>query len=565
MASVSNRAELELEVVSRHKQGISRRQIAKELHISRNTVRKILCQHHRHREEGHDILQVKRPALRPSKLDEYVPKIQALLSTYPNATGQRIYEELRAKGYQGGISILREKLRQLRPKPKSEPVVRFETDPGEQGQMDWSPYRLKLKDGSRLQVVCFSYVLGFSRRQYIDFCLRRDFYTLIRRHQQAFSYFGGVPEHCLYDSEKTVVLRWEANQPIFNPAFLQFITHYDCRPVACARGRAKTKGKVEAPFQYVENNLLNARTFEGLDDLRSTARWWLANRSDPHIHDTTHRAPLELFLAEEASALQPLPRHPYDTSEVGFRVCNMDGFIDWVSNRYSVPYEHVGDIMTVKASETEVIVYSPEIKEVARHERLADSANNKSELAEHRAGAKQVRYGLAPVKERFIELGAATEDFLIGLVRKYPRNCGYHARRILLLKETYNSGDIHRALVHAMRYQAYDCQAVERILSARYRPRTLESLVGEKSSQHLRQALPPIQQRSLAEYQFLLEPQAGPDNTHEAADTTKESDNETTSPEAEAEALKGGINRDAETNQGPPDCPEVLRVPRPTR
>jgi transposase len=504
MTTYSSREELENLVVTRHRAGWSARVLAKDLHISRNTVRKILEKHRQQREDGHDLVAKKHRTPRASKLDEHVPKIKELLEEYPDITSQRIFEELQDAGYEGGITILREKLEELRPKPKREPIVRFETDPAKQGQMDWSPYKLKLRCGRVLQVLCFSYILAFSRRQYIDFVEHRDFHTLIRRHRAAFEYFDGVPEHCLYDSEKTVVLRWEANQPIFNPSFLQFITHYECRPVACQRRRPQTKGKVEAPFKFVEKNLLGGRTFDDLEDLRRTGRWWLANRSDPHIHDTTRRAPLELFLAEEASALQPLPLHPYDTSEVGFRICSMDGFVEWATNRYSVPYEHVGEIMTVKATEHEVIVYCPEIRKVALHERMPDSAHETRELPEHRAHAKKVRYGLEPVRETFVLLGEATEDFLLGLQKSFPRNSGYHARRILLLKDTYNGDDIHRALVHAMRYHAYDCLAVERILKSRFRPRTLEQCLHQQSAQQLGSALPKIEQRNLAEYSVLL-------------------------------------------------------------
>jgi len=505
MTAYSSREELENLVVTRHRAGWSARKLAKDLGISRNTVRKILGKVRKQRQEGHDLVAKKPRVPRPSKLDEYVPQIEELLKEYPNITGKRVFEELQDEGYQGGISILHEKLQQLRPKPKCEPIVRFSTDPGKQGQMDWSPYKLKLACGRLLQVLCFSYILGFSRRHFIDFVERRDFHTLIRRHRAAFEYFEGVPEHCLYDNEKTVVLRWEANQPIYNPSFLQFITHYECRPVACKPRRPQTKGKVEAPFQYVEKNLLGGRTFVDLADLRRTARWWLANRSDAHIHDTTRRAPLELFLAEEASALQPLPLHPYDTSEVGFRVCSMDGFIEWATNKYSVDYDYVGEIMTVKATEDEIVVYSPEIRKVALHERRPDSAHEKRELPEHRAHAKKVRYGLEPVRETFLALGEATEDFLVGLQQSFPRNSGYHARRILLLKDTYNGDDIHRALVHAMRYHAHDCLAVERILKARFRPRTLEQHLHQQSAERLRGALPRIEQRSLSEYRVLLQ------------------------------------------------------------
>ena len=124
---------------------------------------------------------------------------------------------------------------------------------------------------------------------------------------------------CLYDDEKTVVLRWEAGQPIYNPSFIAFITHYHCRPIACLPGRPETKGKIEAPFQYVEKNLLNGRKFRDMEDFRETARWWLSNRSDVHKHDTTGRSPLELFLEEEQAALTALPGHPYDTAEVALQ------------------------------------------------------------------------------------------------------------------------------------------------------------------------------------------------------------------------------------------------------
>lgn len=505
MTTYSSREELENIVVTRHRAGWSNRKLAKDLCISRNTVRKILKKVRNQRQEGHDLVTKMPRVPRPSKLDEYVPKIKELLEQHSDIKGQRVFEELRDAGYRGGISIMREKLQQLRPKPKRTPTVRFETDPGKQGQMDWSPYTLKLRCGRLLKVLCFSYILGFSRRQYIDFVLHRDFHTLIRRHRSAFEYFDGVPEHCLYDSEKTVVQRWEANQPIYNPSFLQFITHYNCRPVACQRRRPQTKGKVEAPFQFVEGNLLNGRTFDDLNDLRRTAVWWMKNRSDPHIHDTTRRAPLELFMAEEASALQPLPLHPYDTSEVGFRVCSMDGFVEWATNRYSVDYKYVGEIMTVKATENQIIVYSPDIRKAAEHERRPDSAHKTQELPEHRAHATKVRWGLEPVRKTFVALGDATEDFLVGLQESFPRNSGYHARRILLLKDTYSGDDIHQALVHAMRYHAHDCLAVERILKARFRPRSLEQCLHRQSAEQLRGALPGIRQRNLSEYLVLMD------------------------------------------------------------
>jgi transposase len=495
MNFIHNRQELEQSLILMHREGRSIRELCRQFQLGRNTVRRILRAHAQRRDMGHDVLTKR--LRRASKLDGLDSEIKKLLEKYPDMTGLRIYEELKEMGYAGGISILRERLKKLRP-PKREPVIRFETDPGQQGQCDWSPYRVPFIRTGKSQVQCFSYILGFSRRQYIDFTLHRDFYTLIRRHQDAFQYYGGVPKECLYDSEKTVVLRWECGRPVFNPAFTAFITHYQCQPIAC-RGRAETKGKIEAPFKYVEGNLLNGRDFQDLEDLRATARWWLKEKSDLHIHDTTRHSPLELFAQER---LQPLPLHPYDCSEVALRVCNADGFIEFETNLYSAPSEHIADILSLKATEQEILIYSPEIDLLARHERYPAGLGKRIENPDHFKN-KRMRYGLEPVREAFLELGEMAEAFLKGLTQRHPRNCGFQARYILRMKEHYQSDGIHRAIEHAIRYQAFEAKAIERILRAKATVRTLESIRNQRAREELQKTLPKITQRPLEQYSEL--------------------------------------------------------------
>ena len=104
---------------------------------------------------------VARPIARKSKLDDFKPMIKRLLEQYPDMTGVRVHEELSENGFDGGPTIVKDYLRKIRPRPKKEPVVRFETEPGHQGQMDWSPYTLNFTRSGRQKVLCFSYIWAF--------------------------------------------------------------------------------------------------------------------------------------------------------------------------------------------------------------------------------------------------------------------------------------------------------------------------------------------------------------------------------------------------------------------
>ena len=526
---IGSREEFAHTLIIMRGEGWSIRGLSNRFGISRNTVRGILRAHGDRRDKGHDVLT--KGLKRESKLDVFEQAIKDILEKFPDITGQRVFEKLQDAGYTGGISILRERLGKLRQK-EQEPIIRFETEPGKQGQMDWSPYTIPFTRTGKATVQCFSYILGFSRRHYIDFTLRHDFYTLIRRHQDAFQHFQGVPCECLYDNEKTVVLRWEAGRPVYNPAFSAFITHYNCKPVACRPRSPQTKGKIEVPFQYVEKNLLGGREFQDLEDLRNTARWWLAEKSDLHIHDTTGRTPLELFGEER---LQPLPLHPYDTSEVALRVCDAEGLIELETNRYSVPSGNIADILTIKATEHEVMIYNPELDLIASHERQPAGSNRRVTNPGH-FKTKRDRYGLEPVREAFISLGEAAEQFLVGLIERYPRNCGFHARYILRLKEHYETDDIHKALAHAQRYQAFDAKSVERILRAKAVVRTLESIRNERAGRDLEQTLPKITQRSLEEYGALFTKETDHEEPRDAGRDTVEDQKTSHDPETDRDA-----------------------------
>ena len=144
--------------------------------------------------------------------------------------------------------------------------------------MDYSPYEISFTAEGRRRVHAFSYVLAYSRRQYVRFVETQDFATTIREHVRAFEYFQGLGATCLYDNMKVVVTGYDGDQPIYNTRFLAFATHYGYQPWACRPRRPQTKGKVERPFGYLETNLLNGRTFTSLEHLNEATGLGLPHR-----------------------------------------------------------------------------------------------------------------------------------------------------------------------------------------------------------------------------------------------------------------------------------------------
>ena len=362
------------------------RRIAAELRLSRYLVKRIILDHQKGRTEGaaHPDLPAP-PESRGSILDRHVPFIQDLLVRWPFITALRVFEELRQKdGYAGKYTIVKDLLRRLRPEPRRLPVARFESGKGQQAQMDYATYESDFTEEGRRRVNLFSYVLGYSRRQYLRFVESQDFETTIREHVRAFQHLGGVAATCLYDNMKVVVARYEGDEPIYNTRFLAFATHYGYRVWACRRRRPQTKGKVERPFRYVEENFPNGRGFRDFEHLNECLGKWLAEVADVRIHRQTKRWPIDLH-AKELPYLIPLPEKPYDTALVVYRTVNAEGMVAHRQNFYSVPWRFLGQVLPLRITEEELIVYGPDLEVLARHPIFPRNVMGQSSaLAEHR-------------------------------------------------------------------------------------------------------------------------------------------------------------------------------------
>src|SRR5258707_11169820 len=147
-------------------------------------------------------------------LNPYEPLLKELLATYPNLTTARALQELQARGFAGKYTVVRQRIALLRPRAARAPVPRFETGPGAQAQMDYGVYDIDFTREGRRRVYLFSYLLSYSRRQYLHFVESMDLPTTLREHVHAFHHLGGVARTCLYDNFKAVVLRHDAEGQI---------------------------------------------------------------------------------------------------------------------------------------------------------------------------------------------------------------------------------------------------------------------------------------------------------------------------------------------------------------
>ena len=289
----------------------------------------------------------------------------------------------------------------------------------------------------------------------------------------------------------------EGGRNIYNPRFLAFATHYGFRPRALPARKPEWKPIVEKAFQHVEGNCLAGRDFRDLGHLREHARWWLDNRSDSRKHATTGELPIERF-ERERDDLLPLPAHPYDTAEVGYRVVDGYGFAQWDTNAYSVPYGHVLDIVVVRATEGEVFVYGRNLDIIARHERRPRGARQRVEQPGHHPKKKQ--RDIDALEARLAALDEVGALFVAGLARR-QRYRGKHLAMTLALQERYDLNDLIAALRRAVRYEAFDAATVTRILEQTATPRVLpDSGRMEAARLRLRSVQAPTTPRDLGVY-----------------------------------------------------------------
>lgn len=287
--------------------GLSKTAIAQRLGVSRRVVHHWIATGQLTRDL--DTAPPRHYPPRRTLLAPYEAIITTRLATYPELSAVRLFDEVWAAGYSGGITQVREYVARVRPRPEPEPVVRFETAPGHQAQVDFAEFRLPW--GKRYALVV---VLGYSRLLWLKFYPRQTLATVISGLEETFAYVGGVPTELLFDQMKAVIIedqRADGGKLLENPEFLRFAAHWGFRIRACRPYRAKTKGKVERPIRYVRGNFFYGREFIGDADLDAQRLVWLEDVANARVHRTTACVPRVRFETEEVMHLQPLADRGY--------------------------------------------------------------------------------------------------------------------------------------------------------------------------------------------------------------------------------------------------------------
>ncbi len=467
----------------------SLRRIARHLNLNRRTVARYLLRP--------APAPVHRP--RPSKLDAFEAAITALLEQDAEASAVVILQRLRDQGYDGGISILKEHLHQVRTAATRRAYVRVELPPGDRFEIDWGHFGVLDYSGDKRKLYAFSLVECHSRLMYVEFTHSQCFETFVRCHIHAFEALGGVARELAYDNLATAVAEHEGNLVRFHPRFLAFAREYGFVPRACHVAAPWEKGKVErAGIGYLRQNFWPLRQIADLADANRQVRQWLTEVANQRLHRETREKPAERFRPD---SLRPLPAIRPDYRDTAVALVHKDLRLQFDGNRYCVPPRYVGRSLTVKADAGSVVIFE-EHQEIVRYARCwrrgqtCGAERFEQELLRQRPAAQ-----LSRAQQRLIaQLGARAETYLRELARgdrALPRQIAELGELVRL----YGPPAVAAAMDKAQAASAFGADYIANILRQQQSPRDVQPPVRLRDPQLNELA---TDQLSLLDYDALI-------------------------------------------------------------
>lgn len=441
----------------RDERHLSAHQIAQALSIDVKTVNRWLVT------PGY---QARQGSKRSSKLDAYKKLIIAWLETHPYSATQ-IYQRLKESGFDGGITIVTDYVRRVRPTP-APAFLKLSFEPGEAAQVDWGEWGSVAVGNTRRRLSFFVMVLCYSRLMYLEFTVSQTMEHFLGCHQRAFEAMGRIPEKVMVDNLRSAVLkRLMGEAPIFNPRYRDFADHYGFTIVACAVGKGNEKGRVENAVGYVKKNLLNGLDIASFDALNAAAKIWMDTIANVRIHGETRERPIDRY-QQEVQQLHVLPAVPFDIGTVHQLRANNQFRVTLDTNRYSIPAEYASQRVILKAYPDRLFIFHQD-KLIAQHVRCYDRHQDfelpdhpKALLAQRRHAREQRIYA------RFLALSPDAEAYYQGLVDK-RLNVRDHLRKIVALSEIYAPDEVARVLRDCLHLQAFNADYVANLLEQRQR------------------------------------------------------------------------------------------------
>lgn len=474
-----------IQVLKRHGKG--KKAIARELGISKNTVKRYW------RLEGPPRYR-RKPA--GKELDAFAAPIAEMVQR--GFIGTRIFDELQALGYAGSLaSVYRytEPMCRLR---AEKTTIRFETEPGQQMQYDWKEWTLPVGGKSR-RVYFHQAILSFSRFKVIGFSLDITTGSIIRFLTEALSAFGGVPEEIVIDNPRQMIVSHDPSGVVrYQDDFLLFLGSYGLKPDPCRAYRARTKGKVENPFFYLQEHFLRGLEVESLQELESRLASFMVRYND-RPHTTTGRAPAERLRDERLRGLPQPVAFPFALEP---RKVSWDGYVHVDTNRYPVPLSLAGQRVWLSRVMGRWIELFDQKKRLLSRFEIIDGHGISLPHPEHGALSKDYlekkahrrAYGKTLFLETFPEIG---EPFIELCEARCRENAAYHLKKIAGLQAVYERSAVEEAIRRSLRLGVASHEDVHALLGdALRKPEPIEASCTPP--------VPPVAKRDLAVYGGVL-------------------------------------------------------------
>ena len=436
-------------------QGVSKREIARVLEISRVAVRKVL------RSNSTAVPELQRA-------EKAEPHRQQILELFDQCKGNlvRVHEELLAAGAELSYPALtafcrRHGIGQAPPAASGQ----YHFEPGEEMQHDTSPHDVEL-GGRKRKVQTSSAVLCYSRMLFFQ-C-----YPNFRRFDckvfltDALRYFSGAAARVMIDNTHVVVLRGTGREMIPVPEMEAFGERFGFQFVAHELGHANRSARVERPFSFIEGNFLAGRTFASWEDLNQRAREW-CDKVNSTYKKHLRAVPRELF-AMERLHLKPLPAWIPEVYRLHQRLVDIEGYVALNSNRYSVPLEWIGRRVEVRETRDKIEIQL-DARRLVTHRRIAEAEHQRVMLAEHRPprGQRAARPDPHPEEQAIVTVAPELADYVADLKQHGRKGITLALRQLLRLVREYPREPLLGAVREAARYGLYDLDRLERMILRR--------------------------------------------------------------------------------------------------